>query len=509
MGARFAINHSNLIGYLTADRDARAPRSDRETLGTFLMSLAYNRNLISSTQGTQDDWTERVREAARDRLDRMRFQFGELEPMPPEAVARFLDPLRTYFTGYDFYALVLPTGKWNEDQASFAFFTEAAVSSHTSGLVLMPDEPPYSGLSQFVDPFPALKVLADNPIAPPGVVFWTPLRGTCALPLNDARAFFRGQLLDALEGGLEATDGAIRAQAARQKAKRILHLSDLHIGLQETAQRRSWLKQHLAKVLPSIDRVVVTGDLFDTPKQELRTSFDELRHDVERLTTKSLLVIPGNHDVRVKGNALGVFGRNAKHVVDLEWSPVVVDDDIQTVFFSFNSSEDGDFATGSVNLRQRLDRGTEHDALIEKHPKVRGYFSVALVHHHPVSYSSLPTALYERLLARFVGEEKLIAFNDAKSFLKWCADRGVGLVLHGHKHMPHLATVEVSTANGDRAVTVVGCGSSVGAEGKPMCYDIVTFDPVTGRWSVSFYHDERGDGGGFSLQNVALDMRRI
>jgi len=34
-------------------------------------------------------------------------------------------------------------------------------------------------------------------------------------------------------------------------------------------------------------------------------------------------------------------------------------------------------------------------------------------------------------------------------------------------------------------VTVVGCGSSVGVEGKPMCYDVVTIEPGTKRWSVS------------------------
>jgi hypothetical protein len=218
MGARFAFNHSNLIGYLTADRNIRAPRTDRETLGTFLMSLAYNRNLISSTQGTPDDWTERIRDVARDQFSRMHFQFGELDLMQSEKVAEVLDPLRSYFNGYDFYALVLPAGIWEKDRDSFAFFTEAAVASQASGLVLMPEELPNSGLSQFVDPFPALKVLADNPIAPPGVVFWTRLGGTCALPLDDARTFFRRQLLDSLQEGLAATDGAIRAQAVQRQS---------------------------------------------------------------------------------------------------------------------------------------------------------------------------------------------------------------------------------------------------------------------------------------------------
>lgn len=90
--------------------------------------------------------------------------------------------------------------------------------------------------------------------------------------------------------------------------------------------------------------------------------------------------------------------------------------------------------------------------------------------------------------------------------MKWCVGRQVGLVLHRHKHVPHLATVQPAGGE-DREVTVVGRGSSVGAEGKPMCYDVVTIEPDTKRWSVSFYHDERGDGSGFTLQNVAIDLR--
>ena len=157
-------------------------------------------------------------------------------------------------------------------------------------------------------------------------------------------------------------------------------------------------------------------------------------------------------------------------------------------------------------MRQRLSRAEKHDDEIHRNGQVRDYFNIALVHHHPVNYGSQPTALYERILARLGGDDRFIAFEDAEDFVKWCVGREVGLVLHGHKHIPHLATVQ-PTQDDKREVTVVGCGSSVGAEGKPMCYDVVTIEPETKRWSVSFYQDERGDGSGFALQNIALDLR--
>jgi predicted MPP superfamily phosphohydrolase len=506
MGAQFDLSHINLVGYLTDETGLAAPRSDMDTIGKFLMSLAYGQNLISSTQGSPDDWTRQVADAANDQYRRLKFQFDNPANDRPIDSRRYLDPLRTYFTGYDFYALVLPTDNYGHDHSALRFFREAGFSSGTNGLVLLPSQPYGSRPIQFVDPFPVLRVLADQPIAPPGVLFWTRLGSACALPLRDAFDFLRHDLLDALSGGLMATDKAIALQASRRRSKRILHLSDLHIGLAEATQRRSYLKRHVRGLLPSIDRVAVTGDLFDTPSEDLRASFDEFRRDVEDGTNKRLLVVPGNHDMRTKGNAISGIGRKAEYVTDLDWSPIDVDHDMQAVFFSFNSSETGEFARGKVSLRQRLSRAEKHDDEIHRMRQVRDYFNIALVHHHPVNYGSQPTALYERILARLGGDDRFIAFEESEDFLRWCVGRKVGLVLHGHKHVPHLATIRPSTTNeGD--VTVVGCGSSVGAEGKPMCYDVVTIEPHTKRWSVSFYQDERGDGSGFTLQNVALDLR--
>jgi predicted phosphodiesterase len=504
MGAQFDLSHINLVAYLTDETGLAAPRSDLDTIGRFLESLTKRRHLISSTRGSPDDWTRNVADAALVQFNRLNIQFGEPDNELPVDSRQYLDPLRTYFTGYDFYALVLPADDHGRDDSTLRFFREAGCSSGAKGLVLLPSQRNEPGLAQFVDPFPALRVLADQPIVPPGVLFWTRLGSACALSLHDAFDFLRHDLLDALSGGLRAADGAIAFQASRRRSKRILHLSDLHIGLAEATQRRSYLKRHVRGLLPEMDRVTVTGDLFDTPSEDLRASFDEFRRDVEDGTRKRLLVVPGNHDMRTKGNAIGGLGRKAEYVTDLDWSPIDVDHDMQTVFFSFNSSETGNVARGAVSMRQRLSRAEKHDDEIHRRKQVRDYFNIALVHHHPVNYGSQPTALYERILARLGGDGRFIDFEESEDFVNWCVGRQVGLVLHGHKHVPHLATVR-PTQGGE--VTVVGCGSSVGAEGKPMCYDVVTIEPVTKRWSVSFYQDTRGDGSGFTLQNVALDLR--
>jgi hypothetical protein len=105
MGALFEIEHANFVGYLTVEGRVTAPRADRGILEGFLWSLTSPDSLISSTKGTPEDWTTKVADAAREQAFKLR---GE-QILTPEQVALRLDPLRTYFTGYDLYAMVLPS----------------------------------------------------------------------------------------------------------------------------------------------------------------------------------------------------------------------------------------------------------------------------------------------------------------------------------------------------------------------------------------------------------------
>src|SRR6266404_3813166 len=83
--------------------------------------------------------------------------------------------------------------------------------------------------------------------------------------------------------------------------KRVLHLSDLHFGTRHALQNQAYLSSHLKQKLPKIHRVVITGDLFDNPKEADALAFRNFRTDLETSSAKDLIVIPGNHDQRVGG----------------------------------------------------------------------------------------------------------------------------------------------------------------------------------------------------------------
>jgi hypothetical protein len=109
----------------------------------------------------------------------------------------------------------------------------------------------------------------------------------------------------------------------------------------------------------------------------MREIFDEFRADIESWTRKVPIVIPGNHDVRESGNQYKGIGENTSQFLDTGFQPLVVDDELEVVFFCFNSCEGGDFATGMVSDQQRTSRGAAFEQAIRDRPAVRDYSRVS------------------------------------------------------------------------------------------------------------------------------------
>ena len=280
--------------------------------------------------------------------------------------------------------------------------------------------------------------------------------------------------------------------------RRLLHLSDLHLGTSRAAETEVYVQTALRAHLAAGDRIVVTGDLFDQPKRRHAQQYRNFAHQLRLLSGKAPVVVPGNHDQRIFGNAIFGIGKRLRQLADLRWQEVVTDPEAQMAFFCFDSSRTGDLARGSVDRVQLLKMATEYEVGNADHA-LDGYLKVALVHHHPYPYiSDKETPIIDP--RGWVGRESFIEFRNSDRFLAWCASRGVGLILHGHKHIPRLIVDDILDETAEdhtyRQLTTVGCGSTLGANGSYMSFNIIEWEPGSGNWNAQFMID-RGDGGGF------------
>jgi hypothetical protein len=94
-------------------------------------------------------------------------------------------------------------------------------------------------------------------------------------------------------------------------------------------------------------------------------------------------------------------------------------------------------------------------ALDREREKAETFVLAGLLHHHPIPVKR-PDWYHQAWFERVTGRafEQTEALEDSQQFMAWLQGRRIGLVLHGHKHIPRVDTHD--------GITVVGCGSTVG-----------------------------------------------
>jgi hypothetical protein len=231
--------------------------------------------------------------------------------------------------------------------------------------------------------------------------------------------------------------------------------------------------------------------------------FRRFRDSLHRLTGKDAIVIPENHDQKWFGNSLGRIGYDANQLASLEWSSVVIDEDINVIFACFNSSMGADWARGRVDLSQLKEVANQIDMLTLARPEIDRFLKIALVHHHPVSfaYQAKQNGLIQRALTAVgADQEAFLRMEDAEQFMSWCFRRGFHYIMHGYKHLQFFDRSNHRHGDGPSAnMTVIGSGATLGVGGVPICANILTWDDVANLRTVSFYSDP-GDGSGLVEQ---------
>jgi UDP-2,3-diacylglucosamine pyrophosphatase LpxH len=270
---------------------------------------------------------------------------------------------------------------------------------------------------------------------------------------------------------------------------KILHLSDLHLKSKYRLDPLhpkflKFLKSAIKSVAGTIDLVVVTGDLIDgelltTAVKESFTTAKEYLLSVCKdvleldLDEQTLVIIPGNHDVRHDGlfpspDAVAMykkrFGKFGKHVLyDFQKSKIKI---LCACFDSNIGESDLELAMGSVDT-SKIDELGEAIAEFDRRNDTRlnDAFRLALLHHQ-----LLPVADAEEFLSetdrkwrrKIIGAPETMILRNAGIVLGKLQKLDFRLVLHGHLHVRSCLQT-VSYAHGTsapRTLEIVGAGSA-------------------------------------------------
>jgi 3',5'-cyclic AMP phosphodiesterase CpdA len=279
----------------------------------------------------------------------------------------------------------------------------------------------------------------------------------------------------------------------------IIHLSDVHFGGKhrfdppatpggDVPQEREFptLLEKLAEDLTGDDPdcpvlFALTGDMAESGAYD---EFKKAEAFVRGLTETSLLgrprpledvfIVPGNHDVLFAAADLGerwqqwteFHNRLRGTQIDREkpWECDVVEDrvdDLGAVIVTLNSAvhvQKGEPAQdrGQVDLNQLQLMQERLEAFDPE--RLRSAIRVALIHHHPVLIPDLaePGRGYD-------------AVHNSAPLLRILRSFGFHVLLHGHKHNPHVFTEDTASAfrTGERHPLLIAAGGSAGSTGLP------------------------------------------
>jgi predicted MPP superfamily phosphohydrolase len=288
---------------------------------------------------------------------------------------------------------------------------------------------------------------------------------------------------------------------------RIAHISDIHFG--RTFDFSVWRKVRAKIKAFNPNIIIASGDFTDDPHPFLLLA---AKRELEKLSAECPLrpqffAVPGNHDVLDAGNVwrpgaacwfdrimfcdtTAFDPRNsiwwntrgsqcdrrmqscARRKINMKWP--TENECNETVVTCLNSNPFSlrafAFATGEVGAaqvtglegsapspnQQICSQCTTPGAVPARKPAIA--LRVAVLHHHP-----LPIAVPSKSIRERGGEAQLEPFlvlRNSGDFLHKLQQQRFDLVLHGHKHRPQFARIELQTKNVDRYPLLVLAGGS-------------------------------------------------
>jgi 3',5'-cyclic AMP phosphodiesterase CpdA len=349
--------------------------------------------------------------------------------------------------------------------------------------------------------------------------------------------------------------------STEERPARILHLSDLHFGMQFQTDKWQALKNKSRELAP--DLVVVTGDLVNTPwfwmlkraragLRDLHTHLNPPAPAAEPETADSsatspcdVWVIPGNHDTRITGlvpvqwllgiagTALGLAALCFAMIYLTPPLPAWAHHIVAGVAFGLLA-----IAGIALVLRLlvrsdlRLAWGAEHFLTA---PRCSSRVPVGIVPFDSASegvswargriskkgVSGFRAEMAESARVTWIAAvhhhplplpydhkaEPMMAMDNAGALLSELAQAGIRLVLHGHKHHQHFARIVINPAESQFSeVAVLSAGTPTNSSDPGAFwhgFNLITVH-ADGRVKISMF--EAPPGGGAFRERDAVDL---
>ena len=511
MGYRFTLESANTVANLSFGKVLscyRDIRSSEEGYWGFMSFLEqFEERLYSNEQERYHHSIRRLRKILSNDNERYRnrkfhdywddWEHHDRYNMfkRDEKVLDALSDLSDLFSRCKIKSLLLPrSGEYSNFDFMLSFDTMRRILKYHPGdscLILQPEEPPKQ--SVFFDAFPNFDVALRQADVWPAVLFWDGREDFVFVPVKHEDELL--YLYEIVRYERHPLSELKRAAERKKKTSShyIFQLSDLHFGARniDIAERRlrSILKAHIATFdVDDTSQFVVTGDAVDSPKGEPENDYRNFSEYLEERCGEMPIRVLGNHDIDNHGISL-FCGR--KHLANLvgNYPKIEILEDQKVILLLFNSNTTGEFAKGEIGRTQMSEMGNLLDGI----EKLNDYLLIAVLHHHLLPIPS-PDYRCKKWFEKIFPDkwlDKSLELIDATLFMEWLSQRGVKLVLHGHKHIPFKTEHD--------GVHVISCGSSTGKishkeKGKTyMSYNLlkISEDAVT----VTLFAEELPGGG--------------
>ena len=262
---------------------------------------------------------------------------------------------------------------------------------------------------------------------------------------------------------------------------------------------------HLEKKLKLVDRVIITGDLMQSASDSDAEVFLLFKNFLNAICLEDPILIPGNHDQKWNG----LIKKNHAQMSRLfgQFPRVQIEEDLEIVFYCFDSSRDSSSTWGVISTQQLRDIQREYTTKNNRNVSLASYLSIGLLHHHPFSFTEGTSTEIQKLYK--YNEEKLLALSNPEIFHDWCARKKISLLMHGHKHVPRRIQKEITFKEElldeleNFTIEAIGCGTSLGAEEYPLSYNVLIWDPISQMWAITFWQD--AGQGIFNRQFVKIE----